>query len=263
MLVNNAGYGSYGAVEDVPLDEGRRQLKVNLFGLARMSQLVIPSIGAAPGPGGSSTSPRSAATSARPLGGVGSRQQVRCGGVQRQPAPRTARVRHPRRRDRDRARSGPSGAAGALGQRPGRTPAPGRTPSRSGRWAELYAQAETRGTEPMVIADTVLTAVQARRPKPRYATPFSAKAIIAATTLVPDRLPRRRRTRDDGPSLPLGLSPPPPSETATRLHSRRLLKPAICRPHLSTGTGKAVSAPSTDSSVGRPIRGLASASSRA
>lgn len=24
-LVNNAGYGSYGAIEDVPIDEGRRQ----------------------------------------------------------------------------------------------------------------------------------------------------------------------------------------------------------------------------------------------
>ena len=54
--------------------------------------------------------------------------------------------------------------------------------------ASLYAQADSRGTEPAVIADTILDAVQARRPKPRYATPFSAKAIIAATTLVPDRL---------------------------------------------------------------------------
>ena len=41
-LVNNAGYGSYGPVEIVPIDEGRRQFEVNLFGLARLSQLVIP-----------------------------------------------------------------------------------------------------------------------------------------------------------------------------------------------------------------------------
>ena len=33
VLVNNAGYGSYGAVEDVPLEEGQRQFEVNLFGL--------------------------------------------------------------------------------------------------------------------------------------------------------------------------------------------------------------------------------------
>ena len=42
VLVNNAGYGSYGALEDVPLDEGHAQIDVNLFGLARMTQLVLP-----------------------------------------------------------------------------------------------------------------------------------------------------------------------------------------------------------------------------
>jgi len=42
LLVNNAGYGSYGAVEDVPLDEARRQFDVNVFGLARLTQLVTP-----------------------------------------------------------------------------------------------------------------------------------------------------------------------------------------------------------------------------
>jgi NAD(P)-dependent dehydrogenase (short-subunit alcohol dehydrogenase family) len=42
VLVNNAGYGSYGAVEDVPLEEARRQFDVNLFGAARLIQLVLP-----------------------------------------------------------------------------------------------------------------------------------------------------------------------------------------------------------------------------
>jgi NAD(P)-dependent dehydrogenase (short-subunit alcohol dehydrogenase family) len=42
VMVNNAGYGSYGAVEDVPIDEARRQFEVNLFGLARLVQLVLP-----------------------------------------------------------------------------------------------------------------------------------------------------------------------------------------------------------------------------
>jgi NAD(P)-dependent dehydrogenase (short-subunit alcohol dehydrogenase family) len=42
VLVNNAGYGSYGAVEDVPIDEARRQFEVNIFGLARLVQLVTP-----------------------------------------------------------------------------------------------------------------------------------------------------------------------------------------------------------------------------
>jgi NAD(P)-dependent dehydrogenase (short-subunit alcohol dehydrogenase family) len=44
VLVNNAGYGSYGAVEDVPIDEARRQFEVNVFGLGRLTQLVTPSM---------------------------------------------------------------------------------------------------------------------------------------------------------------------------------------------------------------------------
>ena len=44
VLVNNAGYGSYGALEDVPLDEARRQFEVNVFGLARLCQLVLPTM---------------------------------------------------------------------------------------------------------------------------------------------------------------------------------------------------------------------------
>lgn len=42
ILVNNAGYGSYGSLEEVPLEEGRRQFEVNVFGMARMTQLVVP-----------------------------------------------------------------------------------------------------------------------------------------------------------------------------------------------------------------------------
>ncbi|MFE4962788.1 oxidoreductase [Streptomyces sp. NPDC056660] len=42
VLVNNAGYGSYGALEDVPMEEARAQIEVNVFGLARLTQLVLP-----------------------------------------------------------------------------------------------------------------------------------------------------------------------------------------------------------------------------
>ncbi len=43
-LVNNAGYGSYGAIEDVPLAEAKRQFEVNVFGLMRLTQLVLPTM---------------------------------------------------------------------------------------------------------------------------------------------------------------------------------------------------------------------------
>ena len=42
VLVNNAGFGMYGAMEDTSLDDARYQFDVNLFGLARLTQLVLP-----------------------------------------------------------------------------------------------------------------------------------------------------------------------------------------------------------------------------
>ena len=42
ILWNNAGYGLYGAVEDVPLEEARKQFEVNLFGIASLTQKVLP-----------------------------------------------------------------------------------------------------------------------------------------------------------------------------------------------------------------------------
>ena len=42
VLVNNAGYGYFGAIETVTMEEARRQVDVNVFGLARLCQLVLP-----------------------------------------------------------------------------------------------------------------------------------------------------------------------------------------------------------------------------
>lgn len=42
VLINNAGYGYLGALEGVSMEEARRQLDVNLFGLAEMTKQVLP-----------------------------------------------------------------------------------------------------------------------------------------------------------------------------------------------------------------------------
>lgn len=44
VLINNAGYGYFGAIENVTMAEARRQLEVNLFGLARLTQMVLPTM---------------------------------------------------------------------------------------------------------------------------------------------------------------------------------------------------------------------------
>ena len=44
VLINNAGYGYFGAIENVKMEEARKQLEVNVFGMARMCQLVLPTM---------------------------------------------------------------------------------------------------------------------------------------------------------------------------------------------------------------------------
>jgi NAD(P)-dependent dehydrogenase (short-subunit alcohol dehydrogenase family) len=185
VLINNAGYGSYGAVEDVPLDEGKRQMEVNLFGLARMSQLVIPPMRTAgsgrilnvASMGGHFGEPLGAWYHASKYAVEGFSDSLRLelaefgiDVILIEPGPiRTA--------------WGPGAFASAE-----RYSGTGAYAGQVRAMKQLYAQAERRGAEASVIANTMFAAVRAKRPKARYASPFSAKAIIAASTLLPDRL---------------------------------------------------------------------------
>jgi Short-chain alcohol dehydrogenase of unknown specificity len=42
VLFNNAGFGLYGSIEETNIEDARYQFEVNLFGLARITQLVLP-----------------------------------------------------------------------------------------------------------------------------------------------------------------------------------------------------------------------------
>lgn len=42
VLVNNAGFGLFGAVEDTAIEDAKYQFEVNLFGLGRLTQLALP-----------------------------------------------------------------------------------------------------------------------------------------------------------------------------------------------------------------------------
>lgn len=44
VLVNNAGYGLGGSIESVSMEDAKKQFAVNVFGLAQITQLVLPSM---------------------------------------------------------------------------------------------------------------------------------------------------------------------------------------------------------------------------
>ena len=44
ILINSAGLGSYGALEDVPMAEAKNLIDINLFGTARLIPLVLPNM---------------------------------------------------------------------------------------------------------------------------------------------------------------------------------------------------------------------------
>ena len=44
VLVNNAGYAIYGAMEDTTIEDARRHFEVNLFGMANITKAVLPTM---------------------------------------------------------------------------------------------------------------------------------------------------------------------------------------------------------------------------
>jgi short-subunit dehydrogenase len=185
VLVNNAGYGSYGSVEDVPLAEARYQLEVNLIGLARLTQLVLPHMRAegagkivnVSSMGGHFGEPLGAWYHASKFAVEGFSDSLR---LELHEFGIDVIVIEP---GAIRTEWGGGAVESAERYSGNSVYAPQVRAMRT-----LYSHAERRGSHPQIVADVISKAITADRPRARYAVPFTAKVIIAAMNLVPDRL---------------------------------------------------------------------------
>jgi NAD(P)-dependent dehydrogenase (short-subunit alcohol dehydrogenase family) len=185
VLVNNAGYGAYGAIEEVPLAEARRQFEVNLFGLARTTQLVLPAM--------------------RKQGGghvfnvssIGGKVFTPMGGWYHA-------TKHALEGWSDvlRVEVAPFGIhvviiePGAIATEWGgiahdsllATSAEGPYREQARGFARALAGSVSRfASAPRVVADVMMRALAARRPRARYAVGGGARPILLARALLPDR----------------------------------------------------------------------------
>jgi NAD(P)-dependent dehydrogenase (short-subunit alcohol dehydrogenase family) len=187
VLVNNAGYGSYGALEDVPLDEGRRQFEVNVFGLARLCQLVLPTMRAQKSGkivnitsiGGKIWEPLGSWYHATKFAVEGLSDCLR---VEVAPFGVDVIVIEP----------GAIRTEWAAIAREGLLQMSGNSAyaELAKRHARLLATAETSSfaSPPDVVARTIVRAVSARHPKTRYATGGGARTILFLRKILSDRM---------------------------------------------------------------------------
>ena len=186
VLVNNAGYGSYGSLEEVPLDEGRRQFEVNVFGLARMSQLVIPAMRAA-GSGRIINVSSIGGKMYEPLGAWYHGTKFAVEGMS--DSLRLELKPH----GIDVAIIEPAGTDTEWGTIAGESllTVSGHGPYREQARIVAAALASTSGTalstHPRVVAGAILHAATSRRPRTRYPVGRGAWTILALRRVLPDR----------------------------------------------------------------------------
>ncbi|MEU2266041.1 oxidoreductase [Streptomyces olindensis] len=186
VLVNNAGYGSYGALEDVPLEDARYQFEVNVFGAIRLAQLVMPHMRAQHA--GTVVNITSMGGKIyTPLGGWyhGTKFALEalsdCLRVEARPFGIDVVVIEP------------GGIAtewgGIAADKLEKSSTDGAYAAQATAVASsLRSEANAkRNSPPSVIADAIGKAVTARRPKTRYVKGFGARPLIALRRILPDR----------------------------------------------------------------------------
>jgi NAD(P)-dependent dehydrogenase (short-subunit alcohol dehydrogenase family) len=185
VLVNNAGYGSYGALEDVPISEAKYQFEVNIFGLSRLVQLVLPQMRAQKAGriinissiGGKIGEPHGAWYHATKYALEGLSDSLRMelrefniDVVLVQPGAIKTEWTGIARKKLIEV-SGDT-AYGDLAR----------------KHASLFDRAEKMGSDPMVIARIILKSINSRRPKTRYVAGAGAKPALFMRKVLSDRM---------------------------------------------------------------------------
>src|SRR6478752_7748634 len=187
VLVNNAGYGSYGALEEVPLDEARRQVEINVFSLARLTQLALPHMRArrsgsvinVSSMGGKFGEPLGSWYHATKYAVEGLSDSIR---PELSPFGIHVVVIEPGAIRTEWGRI----AAENLLLTSGRGPYAGQAAVVARVLGSSSGDADL-GSSPEVVADAIAKAVTARRPRARYAIGAGAKPMVIASRLLPDR----------------------------------------------------------------------------
>jgi short-subunit dehydrogenase len=187
VLVNNAGFGSFGALEEMELAEGRRQFDVNVFGLARMTQLVLPSMRAArrgriiniSSIGGKFYEPLGTWYHATKFAVEGLSDALR---LELKPHGIAVSIIEPASTVTEWGRIAADGLRATSGDGPYAAQA-----------REMAAVLASTGrletsTRPDVVAGAVLQAATAARPRTRYPVGRGARTITALRRLLPDRV---------------------------------------------------------------------------
>jgi len=185
VLINNAGFGSYGAVEDVSLADARYQLEVNLFGAARLIQLVLPGMRAqrygkilnVSSIGGKMATPFGGwyHASKFALEGLSNslRNEVRPFGI-------------------DVIVIEPGGVKTEWGQiaysNLVKNTQHSAYKSTIDKFARSLEGADAKSAAPVVIAALMKQAIEAPRPKARYVGGYMARTAVTAARLLPDRI---------------------------------------------------------------------------
>ena len=185
ILINNAGYGSYGALEDVPLSEARYQFEVNIFGLARLCQLVLPTMRSqhsgkiinVSSIGGSIGEPHGSWYHATKFAVEGLsdslRMELKQFGI-----------------DVVVIKPGAILTEWNTIARENLLKVSGNTDYKTlvNKHAKMLANTDSRGSQPVVVAETIVKAALVNKPKTRYATGYGAKILLFIRSILSDKM---------------------------------------------------------------------------